>query len=339
MANAFHKILIVVVTVCTACTSTSQRPQIADIPEGMVVVPKGIFQMGGKSAQAEADEFPNRRIEVSAFLLDQTEVTNAQFSLFVEATGYTTVAERPIDWEELKKSVPEGTPKPADSVLQPGSLVFKATQTAVNLSDYSQWWEWRIKADWKHPEGPESDIKNRMNHPVVHIAHEDATAYAVWAKKRLPTEAEWEWASMGGIENAKYPWGNESAEISFDKANFWQGIFPFQNHEKDGFLGTAPVKSFPANGYGLYDMAGNVWEICHDKYHANAYGLKGETKNPQGPTKSYDPSEPFLEKYVSRGGSFLCSDSYCSGYRSSRRIGVDADSGLNHTGFRCAKSL
>lgn len=339
MANTQNKILFLIAFIFASCTNTSNEKEPQNIPEGMVHVPKGVFNMGGKSTQAEADEFPNREIEVSAFLLDKAEVTNEQFSNFVASTGYRTIAEREIDWEELKKSVPKGTPKPPDSLLQPGSLVFKATQNAVNLSDYSLWWDWKVGADWKHPEGPQSGINDRMNHPVVHIAHEDAEAYATWAEKRLPTEAEWEWASMGGLQYAKYPWGNDPVSQAADKANFWQGIFPYKNYETDGYLGTAPVMSFPPNGYGLYDMGGNVWEICHDKYHANAYSIESRTIDPQGPLKSFDPREPFLEKYVTRGGSFLCNDSYCSGYRSARRMSVASDSGLNHTGFRCAKSI
>lgn len=308
----------------------------------MVYIPSGTFTMGGKSDQASPDEYPNHEVTVSAFFMDEHEVTNRQFMEFVEATGYKTIAERPIDWEEMARQLPPGTPKPADSVLAPGSLVFKATAGPVNLRDYSQWWEWVIGADWQHPEGPGSSVEERMDYPVVHVAYDDALAYAQWAGKRLPTEAEWEWASMGGDTKAKYPWGNESVETAFTKANFWQGFFPYENEEKDGFFGTAPVKSFPANGYGLYDMAGNVWEWCSDKYHEAAYQMdeqKGTVKNPAGPEQSYDPNEPYAVKHVVRGGSFLCNDSYCSGYRVARRMSSSHDSGLNHTGFRCVKQI
>lgn len=338
MTHLLNRLLLLVLLLNLGCEYAAQDHAL-NAPAGMAFIPNGSFDMGGKSAAAEADEFPVARVQVSAFYLDETEVTNTQYLLFAEATNYLTVAERAIDWEEMKKSLPGDVPKPPDSLLQAGSLVFKATQSAVNLADYSQWWEWKIGANWREPEGPGSSISKRMNHPVVHIAYEDAQAYAKWAGKRLPTETEWEWASMGGVEDAVYPWGNAAVEHANDKANFWQGIFPFKNYLSDGFYGTSPVKSFPANGYGLFDMAGNVWELCYDKYHVNAYRMRTESTDPVGPSQSYDPREPHIEKYVSRGGSFLCNDSYCSGYRSARRMSVAKDSGLNHTGFRCAKSL
>jgi len=314
----------------------------AEIPEGMVYIPEGRFVMGGKSVQAEPDEFPRRAVQVSAFYMDQTEVTNRQFDAFVEATGYVTTAEKPIDWEEIKTQLPPGTPKPPDSVLQAGSLVFRPTQGPVDLRDLTQWWVWTIGADWKHPHGPGSSLEGHMDHPVVHISHEDALAYARWAGKRLPTEAEWEWASMGGLEDPKYPWGDVPIDQATDLANFWQGIFPYRNDEADGYYLTAPVKSYPPNGYGLYDMAGNVWEWCADKYRHDAYGLEkspSEAVNPQGPVTSYDPMEPLAEKFVIRGGSYLCSEDYCSGYRVARRMRSTPDSAFGHTGFRCVKDL
>ena len=329
--------------VLSSCDTRKEKSQLnVVIPQGMTLIPSGTFTMGGRSEQAYRDEFPNHEVKVSAFLMDETEVTNAQFKAFVEATGYVTVAERDIDWEVMKQQVPQGTPKPADSLLAAGSLVFKKTDAPVNLNDYAQWWVWTVGANWKHPEGPGSDIDARMNHPVVHISWEDASAYAKWAGKRLPTEAEWEWAALGGLKNAKYPWGNESVETAYTKANFWQGIFPFQNHNLDGFEGTAPVKSFPANGYGLYDMAGNVWEWCQDKYDIRSYeqdAKQGTVNNPTGSNQYYDPNEPYTPKHVIRGGSFLCNDSYCSGYRTARRMSSSVDSGFNHTGFRCVKSI
>lgn len=324
----------------TSSSTQSPASPRGETPPGMAYIPAGSFTMGGKSQDASPNEFPNHQVEVSAFYMDETEVTNRQFAEFVAATDYVTIAERPIDWEEMSKQLPPGTPKPPDSVLAPGSLVFKATEGPVNLRDYSQWWQWVIGASWQHPEGPGTGIDGRLDHPVVHIAYDDALAYAKWAGKRLPTEAEWEWASMGGQENAKYPWGNEAVEQAYNKANFWQGFFPYKNEEKDGFFSTAPVKSFPANGYGLYDMAGNVWEWCSDKYHEQAYAMdekKGEVENPKGPADYYDPNEPYAEKHVVRGGSFLCNDSYCSGYRVARRMSSSRDSGLNHTGFRCVR--
>ncbi|WP_020534675.1 formylglycine-generating enzyme family protein [Lewinella cohaerens] len=311
-------------------------------PEGMVIIPAGEFMMGGKSAQADRDELPRRIVKIDAFWLDETEVTNKEFANFVAATNYQTVAERDIDWTEMAKNLPPGTPKPDDTILAAGSLVFRPTEGAVNLQNVAQWWQWTIGANWQHPEGPNSNIIDRMNYPVVHISWEDAVAYAEWADKRLPTEAEWEWAAMGGLEDPKYPWGDTPIEEAINVANFWQGAFPYENTEADGFFSAAPVKSFPANGYGLYEMAGNVWEWTSDKYHYQAYqiGKAKELKaNPTGPDQSFDPQEPNMPKRSMRGGSFLCNDSYCSGYRVARRMKSSEDSGFNHTGFRCVKDI
>lgn len=326
----------------TCSSNNTHRDAALPAVEGMALIPGGEFTMGGRSDQAYEDEFPRHEVSVSAFYMDLTEVTNRQFQEFAQSTGYVTVAERDIDWEEMKSQVPAGTPKPPDSVLMAGSLVFHKTSQPVNLRDYSQWWRWTTGANWRHPQGPGSSIKDLMDHPVVHIAFEDAVAYAQWAGKRLPTEAEWEWAALGGDTDNKYPWGNEPVEQAYDKANFWQGLFPFQNESADGFEGTAPIRSFPANGYGLYDMAGNVWEWCQDKYDARSYARdqrKGLVKDPSGSEQYYDPREPLSPKHVIRGGSFLCNDSYCSGYRSSRRMSSSRDSGFNHTGFRCVKDV
>ncbi|MEO0553167.1 MAG: formylglycine-generating enzyme family protein [Bacteroidota bacterium] len=314
----------------------------ATVPKGMVLIPSGSFPMGGKSEQAYADEFPVHKVTVSSFYMDATEVTNAEFAEFVNATGYLTIAEKDIDWEELKSQVPAGTPKPPDSVLMAGSLVFKPTDGPVNLEDYSQWWRWTTGANWRQPEGPGSSIEDIMNHPVVHISWEDANAYAKWAGKRLPTEAEWEWSSSGGNAENIYPWGNEPIEKATNKANFWQGFFPYQNNNLDGFFGTAPVKSYEPNQFGLYDMAGNVWEWCQDRYNISIYEQyeeKGIVTDPKGSENYYDPLEPLSPKHVIRGGSFLCNDSYCSGYRVTRRMSSSKDSGFNHTGFRCVKDL
>jgi formylglycine-generating enzyme required for sulfatase activity len=309
-------------------------------PTGMVSIPTGEFLMGGKTAQADPDELPRQMVKVDAFWLDATEVTNKEFTAFVDATGYQTVAERDIDWEEMAKTLPPGTPKPDPALLAAGSLVFRPTAGPVNLQNVAQWWQWTTGANWRHPEGPESNIADRMDYPVVHIAWEDAMAYAQWAGKRLPTEAEWEWAAMGGLEDPKYPWGNTPIEEATKIANFWQGSFPYDNTEADGFFGAAPVKSYPPNGYGLYEMAGNVWEWTSDKYNYQAYNLRKNenvVNNPQGPEQSYDPQEPHMPKRSMRGGSFLCNDNYCSGYRVARRMKSSEDSGFNHTGFRCAK--
>lgn len=305
---------------------------------GMALIPGGRFDMGGDNDQAADDEYPKHQVVVKAFYMDINEVTNAQFRKFVEATGYVTTAEQKPDWEELKKTLPPGTEKPADSLLIPAALVFKSTRVPVNLDDYSQWWSWVAGANWKHPQGPESSIEGKDNYPVVQISWYDAVAYCKWAGKRLPTEAEWEFAARGGLANAIYPWGNEPIGTGTAKANSWEGNFPYYNSLRDGFLRLAPVGRFRANGYGLYDMAGNVWEWCSDWYTNSYYAMAEATGNdPAGPSKSYDPQDPFTPKKVLRGGSFLCNDSYCSGYRVARRMKSSPDTGLEHTGFRCVK--
>jgi len=306
----------------------------------MVFIPGGILNMGGDNDQSDPNEFPKHEVHIDPFMMDETEVTNAQFAKFVKATDYVTVAEREVNWEELKKQLPPNTPKPPDSILAPGALVFVPTNGPVQLNNPQRWWRWTIGANWRNPLGPGSSIDDKMDHPVVQIAWEDANAYCKWAKKRLPTEAEWEWAARGGAENMIYPWGNESINAGKPKANFYQGIFPFQNTTKDGFEGTAPVKSFSPNPYGLYDMSGNVWEWCADWFDVKYYERKeGKVSKPFGPDQSYNPMMPYQKERVIRGGSFLCNDSYCSGYRNARRMGSTSDTGLNHTGFRCIKSI
>ena len=308
--------------------------------KGMVYINAGSFSMGADNTQAEADEYPKHTVSVDGFWMDVTEVTNVQFAAFVKATGYRTTAERKPDWNELKKQVPPGTPKPDESLLVAASLIFKAPGQAVELSDYSQWWEWKAGADWKHPHGPQSNIAGKENYPVVHISWNDAQAYCKWAGKRLPTEAEWEYASRGGFENNIYPWGNEALNKGKIKANTWQGAFPSKNTQNDNYYYAAPVKSFAPNGYGLYDMAGNVWEWCADFYSNNYYSSlskNGITNHPKGPVQSYDPQEPYAQKRVIRGGSFLCNESYCTGYRVARRMKSTEDSGMEHLGFRCVQ--
>lgn len=308
---------------------------------GMVAIPGGTFKMGADNSQARPDELPKHSVLVDPFWMDATEVTNRQFATFVKATGYVTTAERKPDWNEMQKQLPPGTPKPAEDLLVASSLVFKGTDRAVPLTDYSQWWQWVAGADWRHPEGPGSSVTGKDNYPVVQVSWDDAVAYARWAGKRLPTEAEWEWAARGGLPQAVYPWGNEPVDAGTPKANSWQGHFPDRNTKKDGFYGTAPAKSFTANGYGLYDMAGNVWEWCSDNYRPDYYqqlARAGVAKNPAGPAHSYDPDEPTVPKRVQRGGSFLCNDSYCSSYRSSARMKSSPDTGLSHAGFRCVRS-
>jgi formylglycine-generating enzyme required for sulfatase activity len=245
------------------------------------------------------------RTENGGYWMDETEVTNKQFGAFVEATGYVTTAEKIPDWELMKTQLPAGTPKPHDSVFVAASLVFSAPHQPVPLDDPSRWWKWTKAANWKHPQGENSDLKGKESFPVVHVSWEDAVAYARWAGKRLPTEAEWEYAARGGIKEALYPWGNEPVENGKPKANTWQGHFPNQNTKWDGVYGASKVRSYASNAYGLYDMAGNVWEWC------------------DGP------------EIVLRGGSFLCNSSYCEGYRVTSRMPTAPDTGLEHTGFRC----
>jgi formylglycine-generating enzyme len=303
----------------------------------MVWVPSGTFMMGADNNQASPDEYPKHAVQINGFWIDATEVTNAQFMKFVEATQYVTVAERAPKWEDLKKQLPPGTPKPPDSVFVAGSLVFKKLESEVALNNYGQWWVFLKGANWRHPQGEKSDLKGKEQYPVVHIAWEDAMAYCKWSGKRLPTEAEWEYAARGGQQGQIFPWGNEPVDSGKPKTNTWQGKFPHLNLKKDGFEGLAPTKHFPPNAYGLHDMAGNVWEWCFDWYRPDFY--KNESgkiaNNPQGPLTSFDPDEPFVPKKVVRGGSFLCNDAYCSGYRVARRMKSSMDTGLEHTGFRC----
>jgi len=307
---------------------------------GMVKIPGGDFQMGAADKEGRADEYPQHAVHVDGFYMDATEVTNAQFKEFVKATGYVTTAERTPDWEELKKQLPPGTPKPADSLLVAASLVFTPPAKDVALNDVSQWWQWVKGADWKHPQGPSSSIKGKEHYPVVQVSWDDAMAYAKWAGKRLPTEAEWEWAARAGLTNQPYTWGNEAVEKGQPKANIWQGHFPDRNTVADGFARVAPVRSFAANAYGLYDIAGNVWEWCADWYRSDYYAQAGAKKlvNPAGPSASHDPEEPSVPKRVVRGGSFLCHASYCASYRVSARMKTSPDTGLEHTGFRCVKN-
>lgn len=317
-------------------------------PAGMAWVPPGAFLMGSDSAMAQANERPAHRVQIGGFWADVTHVTNDQFAQFVKETGYLTTAERKPDWETIRVQLPSGVPRPPDDVLVPGAMVFTGTSGPVNLSEYWQWWQYVPGANWRQPQGPGSSIDELGDHPVVQVSYEDARAYAQWAGKRLPTEAEWEYAARGGLEQATYVWGDELMPQGTQLANYWdtrqQGTFPVVSPEAGGAAGTQAAGTFPPNGYGLYDMTGNAWQWVSDWYRADHFAMqaaaaaKTPIANPQGPESSYDPSEPGVPvdapKRVIRGGSFLCNESYCLSYRPSARRGSDPYSPMSHVGFR-----
>ena len=280
------------------------------------------------------DARPVHRVHVDGFWMDATEVTNAQFEKFVQVTGYVTIAERTPTAEEFPEAPPEN--------LVAGSTLFTSTPGPVPLNNHFQWWRYQQGANWRHPEGPDSDLSGREQHPVVHVAYDDAVAYAKWAGKRLPTEAEWEFAARGGVTGKIYPWGNEFHPDGRFMANTYQGTFPVADTAEDGFAGVAPVKTFPPNGYGLYDVAGNVWEWCSDwyrpDYYANQPNVSGVALNPEGPPTAHDPAEPSVKKRVHRGGSYLCTDQYCTRYMVGTRGKGEVSTATNHLGFRCAKT-
>ena len=307
---------------------------------GMVWISGGEFTMGCLEENCAEVAMAPHRVRVEGFWMDETEVTNAQFENFIDETKYITVAERPVDWEELKKQAPPGTPKPPGEDLLPGSLVFTPPPGVVELNDYSQWWSWVTGADWRHPQGPGSSIEGKERHPVVQVAFEDAQAYATWAGKSLPTEAQNEFAARGGLDGKTFSWGEELNPQGKYLANYFQGAFPNNNTGEDGFKGSAPVKSFQPNGYGLFDIIGNVWELCSDWYGVepkSTTSINTIEMNPKGPASSKDPTDPYAIKHVSKGGSFLCSIQYCSNYKPSGRQGSAYDSGMDHIGFRCIK--
>jgi len=324
-------------------TDTANWPE-KPWPSQMVWIPAGNFRMGGIGKDARPDEFPLHDVSVDGFWMDQTEVTNEAFKKFVQEKKFITTAEVKPDWEELKKQLPPGTPKPDEALLVPGSLVFTPTSGPVDLSDFSQWWRWEPGANWKHPNGGKESIQNTTQldqHPVVQVSWFDAVSFAGSQGKRLPTEAEWEYAARGGKDGNIYGWGNDEPNTNNIKANIWQGQFPFKNSQEDGFVFTAPVGFYKPNAYGLYDMMGNVWEWCNDWYRPSTYAeaaKNNSTINPKGPPSSYDPEEPFTPKKVVRGGSFLCNKVYCASYRPSARMKTSPDSGESHTGFRCVMS-
>lgn len=323
---------------CALCGSAQASPS---GPEGMVWIPGGEFSMGSTDPLARRDEQPVHRVKVDGFWMDETEVTNAQFRKFVEATGYVTTAERKPTMEEIMAQLPPGTPPPPEEVLVAGALVFVMPSAPTPTQNPAAWWQWTPGANWRHPEGPGSTIEGKDNYPVVQVSWDDAQAYAAWAGKRLPTEAEWEFASRGGLVGQPFVWGEDPPADDKPLANIWHGDFPHENTELDGFRYAAPVKQFPPNGYGLYDMAGNVWEWCADWYRPDTYERQAKNDpalNPKGPADSFDPNEPTVPKRVQRGGSFLCHVSYCASYRPAARMKCSPDTGLMHSGFRCVKS-
>lgn len=299
-----------------------------DTPPEMVWIPGGTFTMGN-DAGAE-DERPAHKVTLSGFFLGKTEVTNGQFAAFAKATGYKTIAERKPD--------PRRYPTADPALLVPGSAVFVPVEAPLNGpwdTPHPPWWKYQPGASWRHPDGPGSNLSGKKNHPVVHIAWDDAMAYCQWAGKRLPTEAEWEYAARGGLDRQEYCWG--TAKQGADGkwfANTFQGTFPHGDTAADGFAGTAPVAHYPANGFGLHDMSGNVWEWCADHYDSRYYAIS-PADNPQGPESG--ETEDGWPVRVRRGGSYLCADDYCRRYTPSARDKNPADSGASHTGFRCAK--
>ena len=314
-------------------------------PADMAWIAGDEFLMGNDHQMSQPNERPAHKVRVSGFWMDVNDVTNAQFHRFVEATGYVTTAEQKPTWEDLRVQLPTGTPRPDDSVLQAGAMVFVGTETEVSLRDYSRWWRFVPGANWRHPQGPDSNIDGKDDHPVVQVSYADAQAYAKWAGKRLPTEAEWEFAARGGLEQATYSWGNELLPQGKPMANIWdtrqQEPFPVVKDEKVQ-VGTTPVRSFSPNGYGLYDMAGNVWQWTADWYRADAFKVQAQYRQPRqdpaGPADSFDPDDGgtpvSAPKRVTRGGSFLCSDTYCISYRTSARRGTDPLNPMSHIGFR-----
>ena len=317
--------------------NTKIEPDVEKLPvkrrleeSGMVWIPGGTFKMGSEKHYAE--EYPVHKVTVDGFWMDRCTVTNAQFARFIEATGHITLAERAPTAEEYPGAKPE--------LLVPASVIFNKPSERVDLRNCYNWWAYIAGADWRHPEGPWSSIEDRLDHPVVHVAYEDVEAYAKWAGAELPTEAEWEYAARGGFDGAEFTWGNEFTPGGKHLANTWQGEFPWQNLKTDGNEGTAPVGSFPANGYGLHDMAGNVWEWTVDWYQEHGKHTRPccGSLNPRGGNleDSYDGYQPIkIPRKVMKGGSFLCAPNYCRRYRPAARMPQPIDTSTCHLGFRC----
>lgn len=326
-----------------AFVATTENPAAAPgpAPPGMLWIPGGEFSMGSTESSeglcavpgVTRDALPVHRVQVDGFWMDATEVTNADFAAFVKATGYVTVAER-------KPSAADLPDVPAANLVA-GSIVFTPAPTPIALDDYRQWWQYRPGANWRHPEGPGTGLVGKAKYPVIHVAYDDAVAYARWAGKRLPTEAEWEFAARGGLTGKLYAWGDEFSPQDQPRANTWQGRFPVADTGRDGYIGLAPVARYPANGYGLYDIAGNAWEWTadwyRDDYYAQLAAAGGVAHNPRGPDSASDPTEPGVPKRVQRGGSYLCTDQYCSRYMVGTRGKGEPGSASNHIGMRLVK--
>jgi formylglycine-generating enzyme len=308
-------------------------PPPGQAPEGMVWIPGGTFWMGCEDC-GMPDALPQHLVSTPGFWMDRAPVTNREFERFVAATGYVTVAERRLDPKDFPGV-------PADKLV-PGSTVFTPTPTPVALDDPLQWWRYKPGASWRHPQGPGSGVDDRKDHPVVHVAYEDIEAFAAWAGKRVPTEAEFEFAARGGLDRQRFAWGNELTPAGKAVANTWQGVFPASDRGDDGYLSTSPVTAFPPNGFGLYDMGGNVWQWCADWYRPDTYSTRAQspavTAAPRGPADSFDPQEPRAAKRVVRGGSFLCTDQYCARYLVGSRGRAEITSSSSNLGFRLVRS-
>lgn len=348
-ANALHFNPVRVHAASNSPASTAFGPTIPNptpphlvVPKGMVWIPGGEFSMGAQDPpqmdrvgmQATIDSRPIHRVYVDGFFMDRTDVTNAQFAAFVLATGYVTIAEKTPTAEDFPGAPPEN--------LYAGGVVFTPPNHPVPLNDHFQWWSYVKGTNWRHPTGPNSSIKGKESYPVVQVAYADAEAYAKWAHKRLPTEAEWEFAARGGLAGKPFVWGDTFRPNGKWMANTHQGHFPDHDTGSDGFVGLAPVAQFAPNGYGLYDMAGNVWQWTSDWYRPDYYVqlavAGGVAHNPKGPDSPFDPAEPSDKKKVHRGGSFLCTDQYCSRYMVGTRGKGEISTGTNHLGFRCVSN-
>lgn len=306
----------------------------SEAPQGMVWIPGGTFSMGDDGPHALAHEQPVHRVQVSGFFMDIEPVTNAEFERFVAATGYVTVAERTPELATIMEGLPPGTPPPPAELLVPGSIVFTPTSGAVDLRDVSQWWNWTPGANWRHPGGPATNLKGKAPLPVVHVAWEDAAAYAAWVGGRLPTEAEWEFAARGGRERQPHAWGDAPYDSTHPQAHIYEGPFPLHPAEP------VAVGQYPANGYGLRDMSGNVWQWTNDWYRPDTYAARATRAtplDPTGPPAGLDPRTEGEPARVIRGGSFLCNDVYCRGYRVSARGTGAPDTGASHIGFRVVR--